>query len=271
MLNQVADDNISDLFPTDWQPKCPLSNIQEKHFLVLTEVFIQCGLVIEENVIEMENYQDFLKVLHHHLLMGNIPNTQITHFIILMVYMSLCRQKHYTEYLEDRHGEMLNASIWMTLVMSFRTTFSMKGGHNIINSYYKNLPCVVRRNLHVAVICYMEQDCLCANHVQCDTVPTTLTSEVVLPSYQHFLQRTHETGTTKTTSSESETLNQYGKTVLMLILARVNGYYSPYTPQSIMEGEQKALYGDVFTHADRDFFKHRLQTIDSNIDYKLSL
>ena len=111
-----------------------------------------------------------------------------------MVYMSLCRQKHYTEYLEDRPGEMLKASIWMTLViMSFRTTFSMKGGHNIINPYYKNLPSVVRRNLHVVVIYYMEQDCLCANHVQCDTVPTTLTLEMVLPSYQHFLQRTHQT------------------------------------------------------------------------------
>ena len=137
----------------------------------------------------------------------------------------------------------------------------MKGGHNIINPYYKNLPCVVKRNLHVAVIRYMEQDCLCANHVQCDTVPTILTSEVVLPSYQHFLQRTHQTGTTKIASSESGTLNQYGKTVLMLILARVNGYYSPYSPQSIMEEEQKAVYGDVFTHVERDFFKHRLQTM----------
>ena len=47
----------------------------------------------------------------------------------------------------------------------------------------------------------------------------------------------------------------------MLILARVNGYYSPYSPQSIMEEEQKALYGDNFTHAERDSFKHRLQTM----------
>ena len=263
ILNQVADDNISDLFPTDWQPKSPLSNIQKKHFKVLTEVitemFIQCGLVIEENVIEMENYQDFLKVLHHHSLMGNISNIQITHFIILIVYMSLCRQKHYTEYLEDRHSEMLKALIWMTLViMSFRTTFSMKGGHNIINPYYKNLPSVVRRNLHVAVICYMEQDCLCANHVQCDTVPIILTSEVVLPSYQHFLERTHQTG--PTASSESETLNQYGKTVLMLILARVNGYYSSYSPQTIMEEEQKP-YMVMFLHMLRETF--------SNIGYKL--
>ena len=28
-----------------------------------------------------------------------------------------------------------------------------------------------------------------------------------------------------------------------------------------MEEEQKALYGDVFTHAERDFFKHRLQSM----------
>ena len=106
----------------------------------------------------------------------------------------------------------------------------MKGGHNTINPYYKNLPCVVRRNLHVAVIRYMEQDCLCANHVQCDTVPTTLESQLVLPGYQHFLERTHQTRATHTTSSKSETLSQYGKTILMLNLARVNGYYSPYSP-----------------------------------------
>ena len=76
MLNQVADDNITDLFPTDWQPNSPLSTIQEKHFKVLTEVmtemFIQCGLVKDKNVIEMTNYQDFLRVLHHHSVMGNI-------------------------------------------------------------------------------------------------------------------------------------------------------------------------------------------------------
>ena len=83
----------------------------------------------------------------------------------------------------------------------------------------------------------------------------------MLPSYQHILERTHQTRTANTTSSESETLNQYGKTILMLILARVNGYYSPYSPQTIMEEEQKALYGDVLTHAERDFFKHRLQTM----------
>ena len=145
MLNHVAVDNISDLFPTGWQPTPPPSNVQEKQFKVLTEImteiFIQCGLLVEEDIIEMDNYKNFLKVLHHHSVMGNISTTQITHFIMLMVYISFCRLKRYTEYLGDRNGELLKASIWMTLViMSFRTTSSMKGGHHIINSYYENLP-----------------------------------------------------------------------------------------------------------------------------------
>ena len=160
--------------------------------------------------------------------------------------------------MENRHAEMLKASIWMTLViMSFRTTFSMKGGCKIINTYYRNLPSIVRRNLHVAVIRYMEQDCMCPNHVQCDIVPTTLTSEVVLPSYQHFLEREHHIRGSKV--NESETLSQYGKTILMLILARVNGYHSPYSPQSITEEEQRCMYGNVFSHAEKEFFKHGLQ------------
>ena len=231
MLNLVAEDNITDLFPTDWQPTSPQSTIQQKHFQVLTEVmtemFLHCGLAVDEHVIEVTNYQDFLKVLLHHLVLGNISTTQVTQFTILMVYMSTCRMKHYTDYIENRHDEMLKVSIWMTLViMSFRTTFSMKGGYKIINTYYRNLPSIVRRNLHVAVIRYMEKDCMCPNHVQCDIVPSTLTSEVVLPGYQHFLEREHHIKGSKV--NESETLNQYGKTILMLILARVNGYYSPY-------------------------------------------
>ena len=149
----------------------------------------------------------------HHLVLGNISTTQVTQFIILMVYMSTCRLKHYTDYLEDRHAEMLKASIWMTLViMSFRTIFSMKGGCKITNTYYRNLPSIVRRYLHVAVIRYMEQDYMCPNHMQCDIVPTTLTSEVVLPSYQHFPEREHHTKGSRV--NESETLNQCGKTIL---------------------------------------------------------
>ena len=224
ILNLVAEDNITDLFPNDWQPVSPQSTTQQKHFQVLTEVmtelFLHCGLVNDEWVLEVTNYQDFLKVLLHHLVMGNISTTQVTQFTILMVYMSICRMKHYSDSMEDRHAKMLKSSIWMTLViMAFRTTFTMMGGTKTINTYYRNIPATVRRHLHVAVIRYMEQDCMCPNHVQCDIVPFSLTSEVVLPSYQHLEREHHIKGTMV---NESETLNQFGKTILMLILARVN-------------------------------------------------
>ena len=46
----------------------------------------------------------------------------------------------------------------------------------------------------------------------------------------------------------------------MLILARVNGYYSPYSAQSITEEEERFFFGNVFTPAEKEFFKHRLQS-----------
>ena len=266
VLNKVAADNITDLFSTDWHPKPLPSNVQEKHFKVLTEImtemFIQCGLLIEADIIEMDNYQNSLKAMHHHAVMGNISATQITHFIMLMVYMSFCRHKHYTEHMEDRDAVLLKTTIWMSLViMSYRTTFAIRGSHNTINPYFKNLPSVVRRNSHVAVTKYMEQVCTCQNHVQCDIYPTTLTSEVVLPSYQHFLQHIHQTGMTKKVSNESDALDKYDKTIQIFILARVNGYYSPYSPQTIMEEEAKTRYGDIFTLAEKEFFKQKLLTL----------
>ena len=104
----------------------------------------------------------------------------------------------------------------------------------------------------------MEQDCICPNHIHCDIIPLTLTSEVVLPAYQHYLEREHHIKGAKV--NESETLNQFGKTIVMLILARVNGYYSPYSGQSITEEEERCFFGNVFTHAEKEFFKHRLQS-----------
>ena len=194
--------------------------------------------------------------------MGNVSTTHLTHFIILMVYMSLCRLNYYTRDLTDREADLLKEAVQMSLmVMSFKTTFPMKGGHKTINSYFKNIPSLVRRNIHVVTSRYMEQECTCQNHVQCDIYPTTLTAEVVLPIYQHFSQQLHLMGMTKLISNETDALSQYGKTVLMLILARVNGYYSPYTPQTIMEGESKARYGDVFSPAEEEFFRHILLTL----------
>ena len=133
MLNLVAEDNITDLFPNDWQPVSSQSTIQQKHFQILTEVmtelFLHCGLVSDEWVIEVINNHDFLKVLLHHLVLGNISTTQVTQFTILMVYMSTCRMKHYLDSMEDRHAKMLKSSIWLTLViMAFWTTCTMMGG-----------------------------------------------------------------------------------------------------------------------------------------------
>ena len=164
VLNKVASENITDLFPSDWHPRPIMSTEQEKQYKVLTEVmtemFHQCGLLSEAEVIEIDNYQDFLKVLHHHTLMGNVSTTQLTHFIMLMVYMSFCRLNHYTKCMTDKEAVLLKVAVQMTLVtMAFITTFSMKGGHNIINPYFKILPSEVRRNIHVVTTRYMEQDC----------------------------------------------------------------------------------------------------------------
>ena len=51
----------------------------------------------------------------------------------------------------------------------------------------------------------------------------------------------------------------------MLILTRVNDYYSPYTPHTIME-EEKIKCGDVFGLAEEEFLRHRLLTLYPKID-----
>ena len=56
--------------------------------------------------------------------------------------------------------------------------------------------------------------------------------------------------------NESEALNQFGKTILLLILARVNSYYSPYTAQTINEEEDRCFFGNVYTHSDKEFLKY---------------
>ena len=98
---------------------------------------------------------------------------------------------------------------------------------------------------------------------------------MVLPSYEHFLHL-QLTGMDKRISNETDVLSQYGKTILMLILARVNGYYNPYISQTIMEEEAKIMHGEVFSPAEREFFKHRLQTLypkigDSDVKTAISL
>ena len=165
----------------------------------------------------------------------------------------------------------LEVAVWMGIViMAFRTSFHTEGSHRTINPYLKVLNTIIRRKLHVIITRYLEQECLCQNHVQCDLFPNTLTSEIILPSYQHFLQYLQEKGFSRfSVTNESEALSKYGKTITMIVLARVNGYYSPYFPQTIMEEEAKCLYGTNFSYAERDFFTNKLLKVTPNISQEL--
>ena len=271
ILNKVASDNIADLFPSDWAPKPCFSDIQEKHFKVLSEVmtamFYQCGILQDYDVLAIHGYEQFLKALHHHMVMGNVTINQLGQFLILMTYMSFCRINHYTAYMKEEDAVNLEIAVWMSIViMAFRTSFHAEGSHRTINPYFKVLNTIIRRRLHVILTRYLEQECVCKNHVQCDLYPNILTSEIILPSYQHFLQYIQEKGFSRfSITSESEILSKYGKPITMIVLARVNGYYSPYFPQTIMEEEAKCLYGTNFSFAERDFFINKLLKVTPNM------
>ena len=38
---------------------------------VMTTMFHQCGILMDCNIFEMQNYELFLKALHHHLVIGH--------------------------------------------------------------------------------------------------------------------------------------------------------------------------------------------------------
>ena len=269
VLNKVASENITELFPSDWHPRPMMSTDEEKQYKVMielmTHLFQQCGYLPEENIIELDNYNDFLKTLQHHIFMGNVSITQLTHYMMLMVYKSFCRLNHYTEFLSSREAVLLKAAVHISLViMAFKTTFSMRGGHHSINPYLKNLPPVVRRNLHVVNTKYLEQQCTCKNHVQCDIYPVQLTTEVVLPTYPHFLNVHNLFGTI---ARETNILGSYGKSIQMMILARVNGYHNPFFPSTIAQEEEQAETGHIlFNLAEENFFRYRLHTLYPKID-----
>ena len=271
ILNKVASDNIADLFPNDWAPKPCFSDIQEKHYKVLSEVmtamFYQCGILQDYDVLAIQGYEQFLKALHHHMVLGNVTLNQLGHFLILMTYMSFCRIGHYTEYMREEDAINLEIAVWMSIVIvAFRTSFHAEGAHRTINPYFNVLNTIIRRRLHVILTRYLEQECVCKNHVQCDISPNILTSEIILPSYEHFLHYILEKRLSKfSIVGESEILSKYGKTITMIVLARINGYYSPYFPQSIMEEEAKCLYGTNFSFAERDFFLNKLLKENPNM------
>ena len=170
ILNKVASDNTADLFPSDWAPKPCFSDIQEKYFKVLSEVmtamFYQCGILQDYDVLTIQGYEQFLKALPHHLIMGNVTINQLGHFLILMTYMSFCRIGHYTAYMREEDAINLEIAVWMSIViMAFRTSFHAEGAHRTINSYFNVLNTIIRRRLHVILTRYLEQECVCKNHV----------------------------------------------------------------------------------------------------------
>ena len=154
ILKKVASDNIADLFPSDWAPKPCFSDIQEKHYKVLSEVmtamFYQCGILQDYDVLAIQGYEQFLKALHHHMVMGNVTINQLGHFLILMTYMSFCRINHYTDYMREEDAINLEIAVWMSIViMAFRTSFHAEGAHRTINPYFNVLSTIIRRRLHI--------------------------------------------------------------------------------------------------------------------------
>ena len=233
----------------------------------MTAMFYQHGILQDYDVLAIQGYEQFLKVLHHHMVLGNVTLHQLGHFLILMTYMSFCRIGHYTEYMRDEDSINLEVAVWMSIVIvAFRTSFHAEGAHRTINPYFNVLNTIIRRRLHVILTRYLEQECVCKNHVQCDISPNILTSEIILPSYEHFLHYILEKSLSKfSIVGESEILSKYGKTITMIVLARINGYYSPYFPQSIMEEEAKCLYGTNFSFAEREFFFNKLLKENPNM------
>ena len=179
----------------------------------MTAMFYQCGILQDYDVLAIHGYEQFLKALHHHMVMGNVTINQLGQFLILMTYMSFCRINHYTNYMRNEDVINLEIVVWMSIViMAFRTSFHAEGSHRTINPYFKVLITIIRRRLHVIITRYLEQECVCKNHVQCDLFPNILTSEIILPSYQHFLQCIQEKGISRfSITNESEALSKYGK------------------------------------------------------------
>ena len=141
----------------------------------MTNMFHQCEILQDCNVLAIQGYEQFLKALHHHMVMGNVTINQLGQFLILMTYMSFCRMNHYTDYMRDEDAVNLEVAVWMSsVIMAYRTSFHAEGSHRTINPYFKVLNTIVRRRLHVIITRYLEQECVCKNHVQSDLFPNTL-------------------------------------------------------------------------------------------------
>ena len=61
ILNKVSEDNYPDLFPSEWDQQKLFTEMHEMHYKVLSEVmttmFHQCGILMDCNIFEMQNYE----------------------------------------------------------------------------------------------------------------------------------------------------------------------------------------------------------------------
>ena len=70
ILNKVAGDNYPDLFLSEWAHQNLFIQMHEMHYKVFSEVMTtmlhQCGILRDCNIFEIQNYELFLRALHHH-------------------------------------------------------------------------------------------------------------------------------------------------------------------------------------------------------------
>ena len=75
ILNKIAGDNYPDLFPSEWAHQKLFTQMHEMQYKVFSEVittvFHQCGILMDCNIFEIQNYELFLRALHHHFGHGN--------------------------------------------------------------------------------------------------------------------------------------------------------------------------------------------------------
>ena len=64
ILNKVAGDNYPDLFPSEWAHQKLFTQMHEMHYKVFSEVmttmFHKCGILMDCNIFEIQNYELFL-------------------------------------------------------------------------------------------------------------------------------------------------------------------------------------------------------------------
>ena len=229
---------------------------------MMSEMFQQRGYPPEECIIEMDNYQDFLKVLQHHTFVGNISTTQLTQFIMMMVYMSFCRLSHYTRYMSNREDVLLKATVQMSLVViAFKTTFSTKGLHQPLlqsdtYSGEKKHPCdhqqVPRTAVYMPKSCTMWSFSYTIDHRYCASKLPTL---LELPqSISSDIQRRQCTDSIWKNHPDVDT--SQSKWLLQSIFFTYHLW------------RRRAQYDEhVFTLAE-DFFRCRLETLYPMIDTK---